>query len=212
MRSKFHHEEIYRGQDLTEKLSAFKVVVCGAGAIGSNLVDNLVRQGMSSISVIDKDRIESHNLNTQIWSESDIGGLKSDVLKNKVFRNIGIEIESIGKELTAANAKKFFKKANLIVDAFDNSASRQLVQEKSREYKIACIHGGLHSDYGEVVWDEVYKVPKDVEGDVCDYPLARNIIMLTVSVLSEEIVGFCFGKEKRNFSITLKDLKISAYK
>lgn len=209
MRSKFHHEEIYRGKNLIQTLSKFRIVVCGAGALGSNLIDNLARQGFSNIVAIDKDRIESHNINTQVWTEQDVGSLKSDNLKNKVFRSVGIEIEAIAKELTASNCDKFIKKSNLVVDVFDNQASRQLVQNGARKNKIPCVHAGMFSDYGEIVWDEQYKVPKDVEGDVCDYPLARNLIMLTVSVLSEEILNFCFNTGvRRNLGITLKDLQI----
>lgn len=213
MRSRFHHEEIYRGKDLLAKLSKTKILVCGAGAIGSNLVDNLTRQGFSNISVLDMDRIETHNLNTQVWADADVGGLKSDVLKNKVFRNVGIEIESFNKELSEANVTKFFKKIDLVVDAFDNSKSRQLIQNEVRKKKMACIHAGLHADYGEVVWDESYTVPKDVGGDVCDYPLARNLILMVVAVLSEEILGFVLNKgQRRNLAITLKDLKVSSYR
>lgn len=213
MKSKFHHEEIYRKQDISKILAGVDITVCGAGAIGSNLVDALSRQGFSKIKVIDMDRVENHNLGTQVWSQSDIGALKSDALKNKVFRNVGVEVESISKELTASNVSKFLKKSSLVVDAFDNSKSRQLIQDEVRKQKLQCIHAGLFADYGEVVWDEFYKVPKDGEGDICDYPLARNIIMLTVSVLSEEIVNYCLNKnyKKRNLAITLKDLKINNY-
>lgn len=41
------HEELYRGKDLFEKIKTRRIVVCGCGAIGSNLVDNLIRQGSS---------------------------------------------------------------------------------------------------------------------------------------------------------------------
>ena len=50
---KFHHEQIYRGADVLAKLSALRVVLCGAGAVGSNLADNLVRQGLGNLRVID---------------------------------------------------------------------------------------------------------------------------------------------------------------
>lgn len=62
MASKFHHEEIYRGKDLISKLGKYKITVCGVGALGSNLVDNLARQGFSNFKVIDMDRVESHNV------------------------------------------------------------------------------------------------------------------------------------------------------
>jgi molybdopterin/thiamine biosynthesis adenylyltransferase len=209
--SKFHHEEIYRGKQLTQKLNFHHLTVCGVGALGSNLVDNLSRQGFPNFKVIDMDRVETHNLNVQIWNEADIGALKVEALKNKIFRNIGAEVEAVNKELTGSNVKQLLKGSTLVVDMFDNNKARQFVQNEVRERKFPCLHVGLYEDYGEVVWDASYKVPKDqTEGDVCDYPLARNIAMLAVIVASEEILNFCLADKPRkaNWTITLKDLAI----
>lgn len=207
--SKFHHEEIYRGKDLIAKLSKFNIFVCGAGTVGSNLIDTMSRQGFSKISVIDMDRVESHNINTQVFGEMDVGALKAAALKNKVFRNTGVDIEAISKKLEPSTLK-VLKSANIVVDCFDNSASRQLVQDECRKKKIACIHAGLFEDYGEVIWDENYKVPGDMSGDICDYPLTRNLAMLVVTILSEELIDFCLKDKPRkyNWSVTLKDLAI----
>lgn len=205
--NKFKHEQIYRGEDLLDKLKLVKVTICGIGALGSNLADNLARQGFSSLKVIDKDRVEDHNISTQLYGENDVGALKVDALRNKLFRNIGTEIETIGKELTSSNVNKLLKGSNLVIDAFDNSSSRQLVQDECR--KIPCLHCGLFEDYGEVIWNDHYKTPKDQPGDICDYPLARNIVMLTVIVATEEVLDFCLNKPRqKSWSITLKDLKI----
>lgn len=212
--SKFHHEEIYRGKDLVQKLKAKKIIVCGGGAIGSNLIDNLVRQGVSSLRVIDKDRVETHNVNTQTFDESDVGAMKANVIQAKAYRSVGADIEIESKELTAANIKKLLKGGDLIVDAFDNSASRKLLQEYCRAQKIPLVHAGLSDTYSEVVWDQNYKVPSDSKEDVCDNPMARNLILMTVAVLSEEIINFCLEKTPRYWDrgVTLKDLKISPYK
>jgi molybdopterin/thiamine biosynthesis adenylyltransferase len=211
--SKFHHEEIHRGKELTQKLSKHTLTVCGAGALGSNLVDNLTRQAFTNIKVIDKDRVEVHNLNTQVYADADVGALKVEALKNKVFRNIGTEIEAVNKELTPANVKQLLKKSTLVLDCFDNNAARQTVQDEVRARKIPCLHCGLFGEggYGEVIWDEFYKVPRDqTEGDVCDYPLARNLVCLVVNIASEEIIDFCLSVNPRliNWSVTLKDLAI----
>jgi len=211
--SKFHHESIYRGKNFTASL-AIPITVCGAGAIGSNLVDNLTRQGFSKLTVIDMDRVEVHNLNTQVYAEADVGALKVDALKNRIFRNIGVEINAVNKEMTAANVKQLLKTTCIVVDCFDNNKARQLIQDFVRGRKIHCIHCGLYEDYGEVIHDEFYRVPKDqTEGDICDYPLARNIAMLTVIVATEELLSFCLDKPPRlqNWSITLKDLAIKKF-
>jgi molybdopterin/thiamine biosynthesis adenylyltransferase len=213
--STFHHEEIYRGKDLVKKLGAKFIVVCGDGAIGSNLVETLARQGFSRIRVIDFDRVDLHNINTQTFEVADVGALKVAATRNRVFRAVGWEIETVSKKLEVKNAKKFLKGADLVVDGFDNFESRQLVQDHCRAQKIPCLHAGLNADYGEVVWDDIYTVPKaTVEGDVCDYPLARNLAVMVVSMAAEEIVDFCLADKPRQLSwkITLKDLHIGPYR
>src|SRR5438094_728457 len=106
MSGKFHHEALYRGEAELKKLGDRRIVLCGAGALGSNLADNLVRQGVSKLRVIDHDRIEEHNVSTQLYGESDIGGWKVEVLRNRLFRTAGVEIEAMRKELTAQNAQQ----------------------------------------------------------------------------------------------------------
>ncbi|MCK9458651.1 MAG: ThiF family adenylyltransferase [Proteobacteria bacterium] len=209
--NKFHHEEIYRGKDYAKKLQGL-ITICGVGALGSNLLDNLSRQGFANLRGIDKDRVDTHNLNTQFWNERDVGALKVAAAKQKVFGNIGVEIDTVDKELTAATVDKMLRGSALVLDCFDNNAARQIVQTHCRAKKIPCLHTGLFEDYGEVVWDDRYKVPKDSGGDVCDYPLARNIIMLTVAAASEEILDFFLASSPRHqsWSITLRDLHISA--
>jgi tRNA A37 threonylcarbamoyladenosine dehydratase len=58
MADKFHHESIYRGADKIAKLAMQRLTICGAGALGSHLADNLARQGFRDMRVIDRDRIE----------------------------------------------------------------------------------------------------------------------------------------------------------
>lgn len=212
--SKFHHEEIYRGADLIKRLAAKQLVLCGDGAIGSNLADTLVRQGFSKLRLIDKDRVDTHNINTQVFEEADVGALKVAATQNRVFRTVGVEIETESKELTAANVKKLLKGADLVIDGFDNNQSRRLVQDHCRKTGTPCLHAGLHTDYGEVVWDEVYTVPQDTDGDVCDYPLARNLVMMVVAVAAEEILDFCLKvpPRKRSSAVTLGDLRIVPYR
>jgi molybdopterin/thiamine biosynthesis adenylyltransferase len=210
MAGKFHHEELYRGADLAAKLAAIRVTLCGAGALGSNLADTLARQGFRRLKVIDRDRIEQHNVSTQIYGEGDVGAWKVEVLRSQLFRATGIEIEAINKELTERSAAKFLKESDVILETFDNSASRQLVKDHCQKASIACLHAGLFADYGEVVWNERYRMPSDGGQDVCDYPLARNLVLLTVSVAAETVLRYIATATQENWSITLRDFAIRA--
>lgn len=212
---KFAHEEAYRGDDLVARLAKTQIVICGAGALGSNLAETLVRQGCTSLRVIDMDRVDTHNVNTQVYGDADHGALKVNALKNILFRAVGVEIDTQGKRMTKSNVKKFLKGAGLVLDTFDNSESRRLVHDYCVANKIPCLHAGMHADYGEAVWSEAYTVPQDVtEGDVCDYPLARNLVTFVVTVAAEEVLDFCLSDSPRrgNWAITLKDLQVRPYR
>jgi molybdopterin/thiamine biosynthesis adenylyltransferase len=208
MPGKFHHESLYRGPELLAKLSALRVALCGAGAIGSNLTDNLARQGVANLRVIDHDRVEERNISTQLYGESDVGVWKVEALHNRLFRATGIEIEPVRKELTGGNARQLLKDGDLIIDAFDNSAGRLAVQEFARAAGVACLHVGLFEDYCEVVWDDAYRVPRDVANDVCDYALARDLVLLSVVIASETIVQWVADGTRTSRSATLRDLAV----
>lgn len=208
MRTRTHHELLYRGADAVARLGALRVTLCGAGALGSHLADNLVRQGLASLRVIDRDKVESHNVGTQLYGDGDVGAKKADVLKARLFRACGVEIDAVARELADRTAEKLLAGAGLVIDTFDNSASRRLVQEACRKLGLACLHVGLNADYAEVLWDEGYRVPNDVGADVCDYPLARNLVLLAVAVASEAVVRFAANGVREGWTVTLKDFAV----
>ncbi len=131
-----------------------------------------------------------------------------EALRNRLFRAVGVEVEVVAKELTGRNARSLLRGSGLVLDTFDNSDARRLVQEQCRAEGYPCLHVGLFADYAEVVWDERYRVPRDVAGDVCDYPLARNLVLLAIAVASEEVVRFLLEGTRCDWSATLRDFAI----
>ncbi|MDM8539930.1 ThiF family adenylyltransferase [Desulfococcaceae bacterium HSG9] len=210
MRSKFFHERLYRGDAFIKQMGQLRLTVCGAGAVGSHLVNNMVRQGIISLTVIDFDRVEQHNIGTQIYTENDIGLFKVEALQSEMFRAAGVEIKAVRQKLIERNIRKWLKNADLVVDGFDNHISRKIVTEYCREAAIDCLHVGLSADYAEIIWNENYIPPLDTDTeDVCDYPMARNLIQFAVALASEAIVRFVMAGRKEDYSFTLNDLKIN---
>ena len=206
------HERLYRGEALLKTIKDIPIVVCGCGAVGSNLIVNLFRQGFERVSVIDKDRIEAHNLNNQIWDLSHVGNMKAQMMKAIIANSLRIPLSAFDKPLDETNIDKVLKGAFIVIDAFDNSKSRRLLKDYCSSKNINCLHIGLNTDYAEVVWNEVYRVPSDVDTvDVCEYPLARNICMLSVVIASEVLINFISEGKKVSKSITLRDFKVTDY-
>jgi len=209
MNDRLVHERMYRGPKVLKAMESLRVAICGAGAVGSNLVDNMARQGFKKMVVIDMDRIKAHNIPTQTWTRREIGQYKATMLQRAVFESSETMVDAVLKKLETGNVKKMLSDATLVVDGFDNSESRRIVADHCRQAKKDCLHVGLAKDYAEVIWNERYRVPRDVVGlDVCEYPMARNTIILAVGVATETIVRYVATGRKHNYVITLGDFKI----
>ena len=209
--SLFFHEQLYRSPELMAKIAEFPVTICGAGALGANLTENLARSGFSQLTVIDRDRIEERNLSTQPYYKSDVGAYKSKILTNTLYRAIGVAIDGKSKELTAENCSQLLHHTYLVIDTFDNSVSRQALKDYCQNNNLACLHVGLSRDYAEVIWNEKYRVPSPINDDICDYPLARNLVLLAVAIASEVIIKFVSLGEQNNHTITLGDFAVKPF-
>lgn len=82
------------GEDNFGKLKSFNICVIGLGGVGSIVPIALVRSGIVNLTIIDRDVVDSSNLNRQIaYEENDIGLLKSEALKRKlnfIRKNVNI--------------------------------------------------------------------------------------------------------------------------
>jgi len=202
------HEVSYRSSDVFKKMQNTKICVCGVGALGSNLVNVLLRQGIGNITVIDMDRVEESNVATQVYTLRDVGQKKTRALQSLMHQATKKVIEPVDKQLRANNARKLLKGQDIVVDVFDNWESRGLVKDTCDDLKIPCIHAGMSDDgFAEIKWNNIYSIPvvEVKQEDICDYPLAANLVHFTVAVLSEVIVQFISNGKQLNREITLKD-------
>ncbi len=208
----FLHERLAREKTTLERLARCRITVCGAGALGANLCETLARSGAGALRVIDRDRIEPHNLSTQPYFKSDVGSFKARILAHHLYRALGTKVEALSEELTATNLGKLLEGSELVLDSFDNSASRQLVADWCRQRQVPCLHAGLAAGFAEVLWNEVYRVPSPAAGqDDCNYPLARNLVMLTVAVTAEVALTWLERDQQANYTITLDDLAVRPF-
>jgi hypothetical protein len=209
----FLHETRYR--DLAPAADRL-VTVCGAGALGANLAETLARMGLRRLRVIDRDRVEAHNLSTQPWLQQDVGGQKARVLANMLYRAVGARVEAQPATLTSQNAGQLLGGSAVVVDAFDNLPSRGAVGDAAGAAGIACLHIALGGggDYGCGLWESAYPLA-DYMGtagpfaDTCDYPLTRPLALLVVAAAAEALVRYLLDGSRTGFECTLRDLRLS---
>jgi adenylyltransferase/sulfurtransferase len=144
-------EEI--GQKGQEKLKRARVVIAGAGGLGSPIAIYLTAAGIGMIRIIDHDQVALSNLNRQIlhWEE-DIGRKKVDSAKEKLRNlNSAAEIETIGETITEDNVSQLVDGCDAIVDAMDNLPTRYVLNHCAIKKKIPFFHGAVKGFEGRVM-------------------------------------------------------------
>ena len=207
-------EELFRGKDVVSKASKIKILVLGAGHVGSNLIDNLARAGFCQLGCVDNDRVEEHNVNNQIYTYADIGKLKTQSLHNIVFRGVKISVKVINDYLDSDNIARHLKGWDLVVDTFDNIKSRRLVADFCKEQDTDCLHVGTSPvGFAESTWDIRYKLPKNFieeDEDTCENPMARNLGMFATCLAVESIFGYVCDFSKNSYTFALHGMKIES--
>jgi hypothetical protein len=186
-----------------------EVAICGVGTLGANLAEHLARGGWRRLRLVDCDRVEEKNLKNQPYLQQQIGQPKVRALSEMLFRAVGAKATPLHQELRSHNAGRLLGGAGLIVDCFDNAAARAAVSEASRELRVPCLHAGMsRTGYGEVVWDEAYRVPPDAAGDPCTDGLARALSLLVVVAIGRAVERWRESGERAQFTVTHDDLRI----
>jgi sulfur-carrier protein adenylyltransferase/sulfurtransferase len=106
------------------RLRNARVLVIGAGGLGSPVLQYLCAAGVGRLDIVDPDRVEESNLHRQpIYRMSDIGALKAEAARVALqAANPQTHIEAICERLTPANAARLVASADLVVDAADSFA------------------------------------------------------------------------------------------
>jgi adenylyltransferase/sulfurtransferase len=123
------------------RLKSARVMIIGAGAIGSAALPGLAAAGIGHLSVIDDDSIDLTNLHRQlIYREDQIGQAKAPAAAEvgKAL-NSSVEIVPIEKRIVAANAEDLLRGHDLVLDGSDNFATRLAVGDACVRLRIPLV-------------------------------------------------------------------------
>ncbi len=134
------------------RLLASRVVLVGAGGLGSPAALYLAAAGVGALVLVDDDRVERSNLQRQVLHEdASIGELKTaSGARRLVGLNPGIRIETVPARLDAGNVERVFAGADLVVDGADNFATRLLVNSACLRLGIPWVYGAVERFRGQV--------------------------------------------------------------
>jgi molybdopterin/thiamine biosynthesis adenylyltransferase len=140
------------GEEGQERLLASSAVLVGCGAIGAAAANLLVRAGVGRVRIVDRDFVESSNLQRQtLFDEADArDALPKAVAAERKLRSINssVTVEGVVADINPHNAQELFASFDLILDGTDNFETRFLVNDFAVKSGKPWIYAAAVASYG----------------------------------------------------------------
>ncbi len=149
------------GVEGQQKLLASRVLVLGAGGLGSPAAIYLAAAGVGTIGIVDMDVVDASNLQRQILHNSDrIGDRKVDSAKRTLSAlNPDVNVVVHDVRLGADNVVDLLSRYDLVVDGTDNFPTRYLVNDASLLTRVPVVHGSIFRFEGQATVFHPYVGP-----------------------------------------------------
>jgi molybdopterin-synthase adenylyltransferase len=171
--SRYHRQTLLTGfgEEGQRRLLESRALVLGSGALGTVVADMLARAGVGHLVIVDRDFIETTNLQRQIlFDEQDVADAlpKAEAARRKLARiNSQIEVTAIVDDINASNIERFASGADVLVDGLDNFETRYLANDCAVKHGIPYVYGGAvgtvgaaftilpHTEHGSAPWERI---------------------------------------------------------
>jgi adenylyltransferase/sulfurtransferase len=143
------------GEAGQRKLRDARVTLCGCGALGTVLANALVRAGVGHLRLIDRDFIETSNLQRQVlFDEQDVAENlpKAEAAARKLGHiNSSVYVEPVVTDIDRTNIVELVSDADLILDGTDNFEVRYLINDAAVKLGKPWVYGGCIGSHGQTM-------------------------------------------------------------
>ena len=135
-----------------KRILSSKVLIIGAGGLGSSVAEFLSRAGVGSLGIVDNDRISLSNLQRQsLYNTFDIGKFKVKIAKDKIKKiNPNTKVTIYKIRLNNNNFKKIINDYDYIVDGSDNFTTKFLLNDYCLKFKKVLVTGAISKFDGHI--------------------------------------------------------------
>ncbi len=138
------------------RLAAARVLVIGAGGLGSPVLQYLAGAGIGCLGIVDGDTLEASNLHRQpLYSLADVGKPKALLARAAIADiNPSVKVEAFTERLTAANALDLVSRFDLVVECSDNFQTKFLVNDAAVLAQKSAVFASIYQFEGQL---QVYR-------------------------------------------------------
>ncbi|MCA9102656.1 MAG: ThiF family adenylyltransferase [Pirellulales bacterium] len=141
------------GEAGQRRLVESRVLLCGCGALGTVLANTLVRAGVGLVRIVDRDFVETTNLQRQVlFDEQDVADAlpKAIAAARKLERiNSEVTVEPVVADVDHTNVEQFAAGMDLLLDGTDNFETRFLLNDVALKHGIPWVFGGCLGAEGQ---------------------------------------------------------------
>jgi len=199
------------GPEGQKKLTQARVVIVGCGATGSAVASLLARSGVGTLRIVDRDYVESSNLQRQsLFDEDDARESvpKAVAGARQIARfNSQIVVEPHVADLTHFNAEMLLGGADLILDGTDNFETRYLINDYAVKHSVAWVYAAAVGSYGVTM----NILPGETACLACVFPdaprgtvetcetagILNSAVNLVASIAATEALKFLVGAQSK---------------
>jgi molybdopterin/thiamine biosynthesis adenylyltransferase/rhodanese-related sulfurtransferase len=149
------------GEDGQLRLLSSRVLIVGAGGLGSPAALYLAAAGVGTIGVVDDDVVDRSNLQRQVLHNVDRVGMPKveSAMETITSLNPDVKVETHRERLTAANAVRMLTGYDVVVDGGDNFPTRYLLNDASLHVNVPVVHGSIFRFEGQVAVFDPWEGP-----------------------------------------------------
>ncbi len=209
---RYSRQVLFRGvgPEGQRRLSASRVGIVGCGATGSVLASLLARAGVGTIGIIDRDYVESSNLQRQsLFDESDAAESLPKAIaaaRHIAAFNSQVAVEAQVADLTPSNIASLLEGTQLILDGTDNFETRYLINDFAVKNSLPWIYTAAVGSYGvtlNILPSQtaclacVFPQPPQGALETCETAgILNSAVNLAASIAATEALKFLVGAEQ----------------
>ncbi|MEM1329397.1 MAG: ThiF family adenylyltransferase [Planctomycetota bacterium] len=210
---RYHRQKLLEGvgEEGQARLGLAHVAIVGVGALGCTMADLLARAGVGTLTLIDRDLVETTNLQRQtLFTEADAeqGRPKADAAAERLGQvNSTVELIPEVADLTPSNAERLTEDADLLLDGTDNFETRFLLNDLSVKRGVPFVYCGAVAwrGAGMVIRPGetpclrcLFDGPPSSDGETCDtVGVAGPVAMIAAANAAAEALKLLIGAHER---------------
>ncbi len=196
----FHRQIQLWGEETQKSLQDKKIVIIGAGGLGSSLAFALGASGIGEIHLVDFDEVSLHNIHRQIAFKMGDEGKNKAYINAQIIQQRCPFVKAIAHECDFLTWTKKNIEVDLIIDATDNLPTRGDINTYAKEKNLPWIYGSVEAFHGQVCFIEessftdAFKITQKTPAGIAA-PIVMHIASLQANLALRHLAGLSVKKD-----------------